>query len=309
MHYSRPRASGGHPMNDDAGHVGTESSPRERGSSSVPAPPGWVTTVVPARAGVIPRGTPRPGLGPRRPRASGGHPVAARSAARVTRSSPRERGSSRQHHRPVRAHPVVPARAGVILCSCPIVCRGTRRPPPTASSPRERGSSTLAGWFFGFMVVVPARAGVILAPGRVVPVPDGRPRASGGHPHLCHYRRRCDGSSPRERGSSGGPAGRVQGRGVVPARAGVIPTTQQRITARPCRPRASGGHPDHANELDPEAESSPRERGSSPVRRPLLPVPGVVPARAGVIPSRRPATAQNDRRPRASGGHPEQRRA
>ena len=90
----RPRASGGHPATLVATAPTFGSSPRERGSSGAGREPDDPGVVVPARAGVILWKAVATEVRSRRPRASGGHPTAYSDSWVVTRSSPRERGSS-----------------------------------------------------------------------------------------------------------------------------------------------------------------------------------------------------------------------
>ena len=152
--------------------------------------------------------------------------------------------------------------------------------------------------------VVPARAGVIPDIATALVVNASRPRASGGHPVNSATSVTLSASSPRERGSSRPGVRSVHGAAVVPARAGVIPSSTSSSPPPTCRPRASGGHPSPSVASSTSPPSSPRERGSSVADRAQQPAQGVVPARAGVIrpPSWRPRRPLG--RPRASGGHP-----
>ena len=172
------------------------------------------------------------------------------------------------------------------------------------SSPRERGSSECWCDKIPAPSVVPARAGVI--PARAVRAAWSvrRPRASGGHPDPEAVAFAIMASSPRERGSSDRHGDRRSHRHVVPARAGVIRSSPQRTSRRPCRPRASGGHPRPPRLSRRSATSSPRERGSSGHHCPRPRWGVVVPARAGVIPRTWCWPSSSRRRPRASGGHP-----
>ena len=112
-------------------------------------------------------------------------------------------------------------------------------------------------------------------------------------------------SSPRERGSSGWRWQRHLHPGVVPARAGVIRDGSWTSPGSWSRPRASGGHPPDRWRRCGFLASSPRERGSSPSPPRCLRGQPVVPARAGVIPVRPADDDVGGRRPRASGGHPD----
>ncbi len=131
-----------------------------------------------------------------------------------------------------------------------------------------------------------------------------RPRASGGHPPTPSLIKVVKASSPRERGSSPGPLQAGHRLLVVPARAGVIPDGYEQSLDLDRRPRASGGHPIIEARDGMVVESSPRERGSSPLRLVHLQRRGVVPARAGVIRPPPATPSPPPSRPRASGGHP-----
>ncbi len=238
----RPRASGGHPKDDAKDPESKKSSPRERGSSGVDGLEETLHGVVPARAGVIPAIQRSRASKESRPRASGGHPMDGEVFTRVRTSSPRERGSSHRGAGDPGGAEVVPARAGVIRALAPNPTEKGGRPRasgghptadrvisrPVTSSPRERGSSPATGCRRAGPNVVPARAGVIPTPVPLSSRSESRPRASGGHPGcrcpLCRLAK----SSPRERGSSSTSAGRVGSSSVVPARAGVIPSSSRR---------------------------------------------------------------------------------
>ncbi len=233
-------------------------------------------------------------------------------------SSPRERGSSPLRAVGTLARVVVPARAGVIRCmwtDCPFRPRRPRASGghpspyrlgagPLLSSPRERGSSVVLRRRVRSAVVVPARAGVIPRSRGTWPPRWRRPRASGGHPSNVFFQARLTRSSPRERGSSYPAARRGGPRGVVPARAGVIPGRSPTLRPQRRRPRASGGHPTQADIYAEAIESSPRERGSSRDHAAESADRDVVPARAGVIRWRLTTPLSSGSRPRASGGHP-----
>ena len=197
--------------------------------------------VVPARAGVI--RAPDGGAAHRwgRPRASGGHPGSAITPGGAAESSPRERGSSLAGRGRLRAHGVVPARAGVILLLSSKEIHHACRPRASGghprarywfdldamSSPRERGSSPRHRHPRRRLGVVPARAGVIPSTSGGGCANGCRPRASGGHPRHHPTTPPPHQSSPRERGSSRQRRHWPGHHQVVPARAGVIPTPRR----------------------------------------------------------------------------------
>ena len=193
----RPRARGGVPRWNGKTYWTVKSSPRTRGCSLVGVTIPDLQLVVPAHAGVFPRPGHPPGAYDGRPRARGGVPSSARTAAAMHTSSPRTRGCSDGFVCPV-IHPgVVPAHAGVFLrlwrdAGC------TRRRPRARggvprcrggagnalrSSPRTRGCWGLVDLRAGRRQVVPAHAGVFRSPAADRRYRKGRPRARGGVPH------------------------------------------------------------------------------------------------------------------------------
>ena len=228
-----------------------------------------MTGVVPARAGVVPVvGWVASGMG-RRPRASGGGPPSGSPTPEPAMSSPRERGWSSPT--PACGPPpcVVPARAGVVPAQAAGGCRPAGRPrasgggpcAPNAtncerqSSPRERGWSRAVLDRIREASVVPARAGVVLVAVHGLRADRGRPRASGGGPWSPSASAGLNWSSP--------VALHLWGRldGVLPARAGVVPSRGARCSESPSRPRASGGGRRFRPARAAERESSPHERG------------------------------------------------
>ncbi len=234
-----PRACGGVPVAEAVRIIRPEWSPRVRGCSPYVTcmPRGRI--VVPARAGVFPRGTVMAAWVEGGPRACGGVPCTPSATPTAGSWSPRVRGCSRLRLRDHRHDDVVPARAGVFPMSAtasgpwrrgPRACGGV--PHCDASSlddpmwsPRVRGCSRTAVGDHGRHQVVPARAGVFP---RQLPVPWRRlcgPRACGGVPRQGPRNSTIARWSPRVRGCSRSreTAGRTHR--VVPARAGVFPST------------------------------------------------------------------------------------
>ena len=274
------------------------SSPRWRGWSLDRRRLAVLGGVVPALAGVVPRG---------------------RSPARAApASSPRWRGWSVVGVVEVDLGGVVPALAGVVPCPCRAGSPTPGRPraggggPPArparrscaASSPRWRGWSRLPEGPGSDEPVVPALAGVVPAsPGRR-PRGRGRPRAGGGGPSTTVPAAAFAGSSPRWRGWS--PEHRRQHRAehVVPALAGVVRRPAPQPRPAPCRPRAGGGGPWVRTVSDDCPGSSPRWRGWSGVEVTQPQHVRVVPALAGVVPGAPARRPQPPSRPRAGGGGP-----
>jgi len=213
-------------------------------------------------------------------------------------SSPRTRGCS-----PLRAGRggrewVVPAHAGVFRALPRRRPSRSRRPRARGgvpsgtgastgrevSSPRTRGCSHPRRAHGDGVDVVPAHAGVFRSTPTSRRPGWGRPRARGGVPRLSADASSGGRSSPRTRGCSGHPVRIGDLRPVVPAHAGVFPTSPCRRAHRLRRPRARGGVPYPATSGRQSRPSSPRTRGCS---------------RAAPSPAPPPC-----RRPRARGGVP-----
>ncbi len=152
--------------------------------------------------------------------------------------------------------------------------------------------------------MVPAHAGVVPLRRPVnVPTKSG-PRARGGGPFSCAPRWWPSQWSPRTRGWSHGRARELADQHVVPAHAGVVPSSPSSSTRSPRGPRARGGGPRTCQVIYGLCVWSPRTRGWSRCRHPRQPHPDVVPAHAGVVPSATPHDAPSRGGPRARGGGP-----
>ncbi len=292
-------------------------SPRTRGWSWLAAMTTQSVTVVPAHAGVVPARRACCACRRSGPRARGGGPSAidwviiggewsprTRGWSRgappdVDRLwSPRTRGWSLQARLRRRGVQVVPAHAGVVPHP---------RHAPDAHrqwSPRTRGWSLADVVDAALPVVVPAHAGVVPSSPANTGRPGSGPRARGGGPYPVNAPAAMDEWSPRTRGWSRRRVHRLQHRRVVPAHAGVVPSTTQRRSSRKGGPRARGGGPTASIMSRWRAWWSPRTRGWS---LPSLPQRGggaVVPAHAGVVPGRRGGRGLARSGPRARGGGP-----
>ena len=277
-------------------------SPRERGWFPLELVAGDGHIVLPARAGVVPTACSSIRLARRAPRASGGGSQRVAIERFAKSCSPRERGWFEREDdvRPPTLS-VLPARAA------PRACGGGSMPtyhvPANGGcSPRERG------WFLTAILqllaggVLPARAGVVPSPPGPTSGPTRAPRASGGGSEiraLVAARLSC---SPRERGWFRRLPEVLQRRGVLPARAGVVPNGARPLRSSARAPRASGGGSVSGGPPVVLAQCSPRERGWFRDRGADRDRPEVLPARAGVVPPGRRAVPCGPRAPRASGG-------
>ena len=112
----------------------------------------------------------------------------------------------------------------------------------------------------------------------------GFPRASGDGPCSISVPRLAGEFPPRERGwsLSQGPTAEVIG--VSPARAGMVPGVEARLSSRRSFPRASGDGPLLRVGTVQEVEFPPRVRGWSQGKAGNDWLPPVSPARAGMVP-------------------------
>ena len=311
-----PRASGGASPTAGAWVVVAVSSPRERGCFLDRAPVGACQRVLPARAGVLPTAPAPSTREPSPPRASGGASAGPHCPSAVAPSSPRERGCFRRPTRRPNHLTVLPARAGVLPGSR---CRCRQRPsPPRASggaslgcalatagpvsSPRERGCFLGRAAVLGHPVVLPARAAVLPPQWRPSWLTRRPPRASGGASIGQAGLLVALKSSPRERGCFRNGQHGPMPCGVLPARAGVLPTLRHIMATARSPPRASGGASRVCARPQGLHASSPRERGCFLQRDVSRSHSHVLPARAGVLPSMAQWPSLKSGPPRASGG-------
>ncbi len=191
-----PRARGGGPGICPGGGGGGAWSPRTRGWSQGVAAAGPRPGVVPAHAGVVPRGGRSIKMSTGGPRARGGGPGLALRSVRPHTWSPRTRGWSLDRGMTVAKLRVVPAHAGVVpaprprIRSRPCGPRARGGGPVSVAlghlvvvwSPRTRGWSPGVCSFGPLSCVVPAHAGVVPLHAGLWPWNVSGPRARGGGP-------------------------------------------------------------------------------------------------------------------------------
>ncbi len=171
-------------------------------------------------------------------------------------------------------------------------------------SPRERGWPHHRPLRLVRVLVLPARAG--MAPASVTRGSPIRraPRASGDGPLGLYAWWKQSTCSPRERGWPLVADGGDQVVRVLPARAGMAPSSTARTSTARSAPRASGDGPRRGAHRGRPRRCSPRERGwpvDAGVHRQW---DRVLPARAGMARSRRRSRRSCRRAPRASGDGP-----
>ena len=233
------------------------SSPRGRGTPIGPIPRKHIYRVIPAWAGNTGRcrWTVRPVPG--HPRVGGEHPRRRARRRRGNGSSPRGRGTPVGARRPVLRRRVIPAWAGNTR---------SRRPPARSAPGHPRvGGEHICAWRL--------RAG---ASG-----PSGHPRVGGEHLSPLRPVVLTAGSSPRGRGTQIGPAARSSATRVIPAWAGntLIPSSVR--SPHTGHPRVGGEHTVSGSSGKSTSGSSPRGRGTHPIRQRLLEFRRVIPAWAG----------------------------
>ena len=294
----RPRGRGGGPRDTVHRQCGCPSSPRTRGWSRDRAPRGLRLRVVPADAGVVPTWCTGGTRAARRPRGRGGGPTTSSPGVTASKSSPRTRGWSHHHDHEISGSIVVPADAGVVPAA-------TRGPSRLRGRPRGRGGGPpVTGCTKVSPGSSPRTRGWSLRSTRTGRCPRSRPRGRGGGPAAKGIPDAARRSSPRTRGWSppldDGP---VQP-DVVPADAGVVPSSARRRRSGPGRPRGRGGGPRRGETMTAKVLSSPRTRGWSSARARGPARRAVVPADAGVVPSTASTYSPSRRRPRGRGGGP-----
>ena len=252
-----PRASGDGPDSASKPWPRSQCSPRERGWSRLPHRPRGHGSVLPARAGMVPL---RACFGRRTrcaPRASGDGPGYGFNGRWLQLCSPRERGWSRGGSRRRTRRGVLPARAGMVRPRPAAARSGWGAPRASGDGPADQVAALLKqscsprerGWSLAQRVVardggvLPARAGMVPHRQLAIEVADGAPRASGDGPRPAGPAPTPCSCSPRERGWSRVEHDHSAHVGVLPARAGMVPSGCGRRRRRPSAPRASGDGP------------------------------------------------------------------
>ncbi len=293
-----PRACGAVPWVFPAIQGGSLWSPRVRGCSQPKAATQQDLRVVPARAGLFP-----------------GHPAAR---PRAVQWSPRVRGCSLAPGVQRYTSTVVPARAGLFPCCCrrvavvvggpracgAVPCKTAPAPAIAGWSPRVRGCSRSPGLLRSLDRVVPARAGLFPWAGPRRCAARCGPRACGAVPPRKGVTHTVEEWSPRVRGCSLGWLLDDDDDGVVPARAGLFPTTGSRSGSPRGGPRACGAVPASPYSASATHPWSPRVRGCSPGYEGDPRRLAVVPARAGLFPEPIQPDRQRCSGPRACGAVP-----
>ena len=171
-------------------------------------------------------------------------------------------------------------------------------------SPRPRGWSRRP-------LGEPHRADLLPAPAGMVPLPgwlgyqeSPAPRARGDGPTVSAANAARAFCSPRPRGWSRLPTTPVHGAVLLPAPAGMVPSTRSSRSRPRSAPRARGDGPDVIGLCSTRGHCSPRPRGWSLAAWPCRRTPPLLPAPAGMVPTPRPAGRRHGAAPRARGDGP-----
>ena len=151
----------------------------------------------------------------------------------------------------------------------------------SASSPRARGTRCQFDACEGGGRIIPASAGNTTCPDRPETAPPDHPRERGEHVSLPTSNIASFGSSPRARGT---PATRDRagfGLRIIPASAGNTRAAARAGWQIADHPRERGEHRTHRNHDELSAGSSPRARGTRPLKKCPSKSSGIIPASAG----------------------------
>ncbi len=322
---ARCRSSGGAPRSrgDGPSSRGNRLQPRQcsplaRGWSSGDGADEGGHSMLPARAGMVPFPPASANRRRRAPRSRGDGPQSHGVTRFYQMCSPLARGWSPEPDGDRVRAGVLPARAGMVPSTAPAPSRPGRAPrsrgdgpvtafpeaQPARCSPLARGWSSVAEAEEHLVEVLPARAGMVrrgpCRPRRRT----GAPRSRGDGPPSRRPRSTSSKCSPLARGWSGEHCSDHVCRGVLPARAGMVPTRGGIGDPGAGAPRSRGDGPHARHGRTASARCSPLARGWSPCV--LVPIASVVvlPARAGMVPpmTHRPDT--QDGAPRSRGDGP-----
>ena len=312
-----PRACGEHGNNGAPEYVEVGSSPRLRGTQRlyhlaerrerfIPAPAGNTATTVPQS---MSRSV--------HPRACGEHPDDPDAIQTTAGSSPRLRGTQTASRLARRRRRFIPAPAGNTAAGVSMTATASvhpracgEHPPPAAgtvcrsgSSPRLRGTPAPLPWHRVRSRFIPAPAGNTVGHVHRHRLHAVHPRACGEHCRCPVAAGSCNGSSPRLRGTPGPFRRRGAGHRFIPAPAGNTPRRYTGAQPSAVHPRACGEHLEKVERMQFKAGSSPRLRGTRPLKPCIVGNQRFIPAPAGntsSLPTNSRAPAVH---PRACGEH------
>ncbi|SEE60838.1 hypothetical protein SAMN05428939_8119 [Streptomyces sp. TLI_105] len=215
------------------------------------------------------------------PRAHGDGPTEYTPAEVTKLCSPRTRGWSHGGLRSVRGPHLLPAHAGMVpRCASPAG--------PTCSAPRARGD--------GPQRDTRRRLGVFCS------------RARGDGPGMQAALVGFPACSSRTRGWSPPARPRAARLLLLPAHAGMVPSSRRMTGVPAAAPRARGDGPNLVVICGPRLSCSPHMRGWSYALPCLSVQKALLPAHAGIVPRLWPTPSPTSSAPRARGGGPRRHR-
>ena len=171
------------------------------------------------------------------------------------------------------------------------------------SSPLARGPQYGFVWSSYCPGLIPARAGTTCVMFVFAALARAHPRSRGDHDLVYQYSQVFQGSSPLARGPLPDFAAKLDGLGLIPARAGTTGWVREDGQLYGAHPRSRGDHNRGNRARFRGGGSSPLARGPLGRRGSSWPPGGLIPARAGTTSFRRRARSSSRAHPRSRGDH------
>ena len=292
---AHPRSRGEHLLVSSTRLFAVGSSPLARGTPKADSAVDGVQGLIPARAGNTGEAGRTEGADGAHPRSRGEHIAYEASQGHQAGSSPLARGTHTPLNRQSRTPGLIPARAGntpphqvqdqepgahprsrgehlalVIISDSAL-----------GSSPLARGTLPYYHWSAFFGGLIPARAGNTGTPSQPTTPCRAHPRSRGEHSRSASKKCCRSGSSPLARGTRWLFGFSTCWKGLIPARAGNTPKSQQTGKLARAHPRSRGEHAGGWVVGRLAAGSSPLARGTRLLASASCCACGLIPARAG----------------------------
>ncbi len=302
----------------DANRSLNNCSPHPRGWSHAGAGLGARHPLLPAPAGMVPqRRRRRCGRGPA-PRTRGDGPWERGASEPTPPCSPHPRGWSLAEQQRGAAVVLLPAPAGMVPSAtsrapCPLAAPRTRGDGPRGllrpsslrgCSPHPRGWSRRHGPGVREGLLLPAPAGMVLPAGPRNPDLPAAPRTRGDGPTMTAEHDHWKACSPHPRGWSRAGVAVPRRHRLLPAPAGMVPSSTTRPPRSTSAPRTRGDGPSPTPKKSTKRACSPHPRGWSRLSGPVGVVAQLLPAPAGMVPEAPRAGAAPGAAPRTRGDGP-----
>ena len=268
-------------------------SPHARGWSHDGGLPLLLGELLPARAGMVPPVACCPATSKPAPRTRGDGPVSGSMPADSAICSPHARGWSRHCPVPRHAHPLLPARAGMVPTSA-------NSWTPATSAPRTRGyGPTDQVWVDSCQICSP-RAGMVPTGSWWLGAADSAPRPRGDGPAQRILKSQRGVCSPHACGDGPEYAATPCAVLICSPHARGWSRLHGAVRRGMCLPRTRGMVPMRAAEIL-ESHLFPARAGMVPQDRDLGVGKSLLPARAGMVPSRVSSRSSGRAAPRTRG--------